>query len=144
MKDMSQFQNGMGFYGDMPESLNMVVNTAHPLVKEVLKTKEEEMDETLKPMQEEIKAKKSEEEKLEAAKKGKKWDDIPQEEKDMMDAVRKELSELEESKRNRIKEFGRNNKLAKQLVDLALLANGLLKGADLDKFVKRSVELIQK
>jgi molecular chaperone HtpG len=144
MKDMSQFQNGMGFYGDMPESLNLVVNTAHPLIKNILKKKEEELGETLKPLQEEIKAKKSEEEKLEEAKKGKKWDDIPQEEKDKMDAVRKELSDLEENKRNRIKEFGRNNKLAKQLVDLALLANGLLKGADLDKFVKRSVELIQK
>jgi len=58
--------------------------------------------------------------------------------------VRKELSDLEENKRNQLKEFGKNNKVAKQLVDLALLANGLLKGADLDRFVKRSVELIQK
>jgi molecular chaperone HtpG len=81
---------------------------------------------------------------LEAGRKDKKWDEIPQEDKDKMDAVRKELSDMEENKRNQLKEFGRNNKLAKQLVDLALLANGLLKGADLDKFVKRSVELIQK
>jgi molecular chaperone HtpG len=144
MKDMSQFQNGMGFYGDMPENLNLVVNTAHPLVKEILKKKEEEMDDILMPLQEEIKAKKGEVELLEAGRKDKKWDEIPQEDKDKLEAVRKELSDLEESKRNRIKEFGRNNTLAKQLVDLALLANGLLKGADLDKFVKRSVEMIRK
>jgi len=144
MKDMSQFQGGMGFYGDMPENLNLVVNTAHPLVKEILKEKVETLSESLKPIQEEISAKKAEENLLEAGKKDKKWDEIPQEDKDKMEVVRKELSDLEENKRNQLKEFGRNNKLAKQLVDLALLANGLLKGADLDKFVKRSVELIQK
>jgi molecular chaperone HtpG len=144
MKDMSQFQNGMGFYGDMPENLNLVVNTSHPLVKEVLNNKKEELDETLKPLQEEIQTKKAEVDVLEAGRKDKKWDEILQEEKDKLDAVKKELSDLEENKRNRIKEFGRNNKLAKQLVDLALLANGLLRGADLDKFVKRSVELIRK
>jgi molecular chaperone HtpG len=144
MKEMSQFQGGMGFYGDMPENLNLVVNTEHPLVKEVLDEKKKSLDGTLTSLQEEIRVKKAEVDLLEAGRKDKKWDEIPQEEKDKLEAVRKELSDLEENKRNQIKEFGRNNKLAKQLVDLALLANGLLKGADLDKFVKRSVELIRK
>jgi len=142
MKDMSQFQNGMGFYGDMADSLNLVVNTAHPLVKKVLKQKEEELDETLKPIQSEIARKKAETEALENRKKDKKKEEVPQEETDQLDSLRKEVADLEEEKRKQIREFGRNNKLAKQLVDLALLANGLLKGAGLDQFVKRSVELI--
>ena len=80
---------------------------------------------------------------MEKKKKGKKEEEIPTEEKKQLEDVRKNLGEVEEKKRNHLKEFGKQNKLAKQLVDLALLANGLLKGADLDRFVKRSVELIQ-
>jgi len=144
MKDMSQFQNGMSFYGDMADNLNLVVNTSHPLVKEVFKQKSEQLGETLKSLQAELKEKKAEMETLEAAKKGKKEEEIPQADKEKLEAVSTEVSGLEESRRNQLKEFGKDNKLAKQLVDLALLANGLLKGADLDKFVKRSVELIQK
>jgi molecular chaperone HtpG len=142
MKDMSQFQNGMSFYGDMPESLNLVVNTAHPLVKKVLDQKDEALADSLASVQKELLVRKTEVEVLEKKKKDKKDAEIPQEDKDKLDELHKKVSELEESKRNRIKEFGKENKLAKQLVDLALLANGLLKGADLDKFVKRSVELI--
>lgn len=143
MKDMSQFQAGMNFYGDMPESLNLVVNTEHPLVKKVLKQKEKELGAALKELSAELEAKKSEVKKFEDARKGKKDDEIPQADKEKLEDLRKEISELEEKKRNQLKEFGRNNKLAKQMVDLALLANGLLKGADLDRFVKRSVELIK-
>ncbi len=143
MKDMSQFQSGMGFYGDMPESLNLVVNTAHPLVKRVLDEKKEVLGETLAGLQKEIVGLKAQEESLEKKKKGKKEEEIPTEEKKQLEDVRKNLGEVEEKKRNHLKEFGKQNKLAKQLVDLALLANGLLKGADLDRFVKRSVELIQ-
>ena len=143
MKDMSQFQAGMNFYGDMPESLNLVVNTEHPLVKKVLKQKEKELGTALKELSAELEVKKSEVKKLEDARKGKKDDEIPQADKEKLEELRKEVSELEEKKRNQLKEFGRNNKLAKQMVDLALLANGLLKGADLDRFVKRSVELIK-
>lgn len=143
MKDMSQFQGGMGFYGNMPESLNLVVNTAHPLVKKVLEEKTQSLGAELEVMQQEIKGLKAEEESLEKEKKGKKEEEIPSEEKEKLEEVRKRLSDLEEKKRNQLKDFGKQNKLAKQLVDLALLANGLLKGADLDKFVKRSLELIK-
>jgi molecular chaperone HtpG len=143
MKDMSQFQNGMGFYGDMPESLNLVVNTPHPLVKKVLKEKDKSLGETLKTLQAELNAFKAGVEAMEKKKKGKKDEEISQADKEKLEELRKQVSELEESRRNQLKEFGKNNKLAKQMVDLALLANGLLKGADLDRFVKRSVELIK-
>ncbi len=143
MKDMSQFQGGMGFYGDMPESLNLVVNTSHPLVKKVLDEKAEMLGETLATLQQELSSLKSEEEVLEKKKKGKKEEEVASEDKEKLEGLRKQLADLEEKKRNQLKEFGKGNKLAKQLVDLALLANGLLKGADLDKFVKRSVELIK-
>ncbi len=142
MKDMSQFQGGMGFYGDMPESLNLVVNTAHPLVKRVLEQKDAEIGETVRAVGEDIAARKAGIEELEQKGKGKKDEEIPSEEKEKLEGLRKELSDLEEKRRHTLKEFGKGNKLAKQLVDLALLANGLLKGADLDRFVRRSVELI--
>lgn len=142
MKDMSQFQGGMGFYGDMPESLNLVVNTAHPLVKRVLEQKDAEIGETVRAVGEDIAARKAGIEELEKKGKGKKDEEIPSEEKEKLEGLRKELSDLEEKRRHTLKEFGKGNKLAKQLVDLALLANGLLKGADLDRFVRRSVELI--
>lgn len=142
MKDMSQFQGGMGFYGDMPESLNLVVNTAHPLIRKVLEQKEHQIGAAVGAVQQEITNRKAGIEELEKKAKDKKEEEIPSEEKEQLEGLRKELSDLEEQKRNTLKEFGKGNKLAKQLVDLALLANGLLKGADLDRFVKRSVELI--
>lgn len=142
MKDMSQFQGGMGFYGDMPESLNLVVNTAHPLVRKVLEQKDLEVGEAVSKLQQEIITAKAVIDNLEKKGKGKKDEEIPSEEKERLESLQKEVSGLEESKRNTLKDFGKGNKLARQLVDLALLANGLLKGADLDRFVKRSVELI--
>jgi len=143
MKDMSQFQNGMNFYGDMPESLNLVVNTAHPLVKKVFRQKEKEIGSALKTIDEDLKLRKEELELFEKEKKGKKEEEIASEVKEKSEDLEKQITGLEESKRNQLREFGKNNKLAKQLVDLALLANGLLRGADLDRFVKRSVELIK-
>jgi molecular chaperone HtpG len=143
MKDMSQFQGGMSFYGEMPESLNLVVNTSHPLVKKVLKQKDKSVGETLKNLSLQLDVKKSEIKQFEDSKKDKKEEEIPQADKEMLDDLNKVVAELEDQKRNELKEFGRNNKLARQMVDLALLANGLLKGPELDKFVKRSVELIK-
>jgi molecular chaperone HtpG len=144
MKEMSQLQGGgMSFYGDLPESLNLVVNTDHPLVKKVLKQKDKELGETLKNLKGDLDAKKAEVKSLEEAKKDKKEDEIPHADNEKLEELNKAVEELEEQKRNQLKNFGSSNKLAKQMVDLALLANGLLKGADLDRFVKRSVELIK-
>ncbi len=143
MKDMSAAQGGMSFYGDMPDSLNLVVNTAHPLVKKVLDAKDKKLGSTLETMNAEISAKKEEVEKLEKAKEGKKEEEVPQADKDKLEAANNELAKLEEKKRAQLTDFGRKNKLAKQMADLALLANGMLKGADLDKFVRRSVDMIK-
>lgn len=143
MKDMSQMQGGMSFYGDMPESLNLVVNTTHPLVKKVLDAKDKKLGTAMEKLAADIKAKKAEVSEVEKGKEGKKEEEIPQADKEKLDRLNNELVKLEETKREKLSDFGKKNKLAKQLVDLALLANGMLKGADLDKFVKRSVELIK-
>ncbi len=143
MKDMSQTQGGMNMYGDLPESLNLVVNLNHPLVKKVLESKDKKIGTKLEKLAADITLKKAEVDVLEKAKKDKKEEEIPQSDKEKLDDLNKELSKLEETKRESLTAFGKDSKLAKQLTDLALLANGMLKGADLDKFVKRSVELIK-
>jgi len=143
MKDMSAAQGGMNFYGELPDTLNLVVNTSHPLVKKVLAAKDKKLGGKLEEIASEITAKKDEISVLEKAREGKKEEEIPSADKEKLDTLNSELSKLEETKRGELTEFGKGNKLAKQMVDLALLANGLLKGADLDKFVKRSVELIK-
>ncbi|WP_346856776.1 molecular chaperone HtpG [uncultured Draconibacterium sp.] len=143
MKDMSAAQGGMSMYGDFPESLNLVVNTTHPLVKKVLDAKDKKLGKKLETLAGELTAKKDEITVLEKAKEGKKDEEVPQAEKEQLESLNAELAKLEETKRDQLSDFGKQNKVAKQMVDLALLANGLLKGADLDKFVKRSVELIK-
>ena len=144
MKDMSKLQGGggMNFYGDMPESLNLVVNTDHPLVKKVLAEKDAVLGGDLGKVNEDLTALKAEQDALEKAKEGKKEEEVPAADKEKLEDLQTKISTLESDKRGRLEAFGKDNKLAKQLVDLALLANGLLKGADLDKFVRRSVELI--
>ncbi len=143
MKDMSQTGGGMNFYGDMPETLNLVVNLSHPLVKNVLDAKTEALGSKLEKLDADLKSKNDEIAELEKAKQDKKEEEIPHADKERLDDLNQIVSELEEEKRSQLTDFGKENKLAKQLVDLALLANGMLKGADLDQFVKRSVELIK-
>ncbi len=143
MKDMSQAQGGMNMYGDLPESLNLVVNIEHPLVKKIVAAKDKRLAKQLEKFATEITSKKAEILELEKAKEGKKEEEIPQADKEKLESLKSELAKVEEAKRSKLSDFGKKNKLAKQLVDLALLANGMLKGADLDRFVKRSVELIK-
>jgi molecular chaperone HtpG len=143
MKDMSATQGGMNFYGDMPESLNLVVNTTHPLVTKVLDAKDKKLGANLEEFASKLTAAKDEIAVLEKAKEGKKEEEVPAADKEKLDTLNSELAKLEESKREKLSDFGKKNKVAKQMVDLALLANGLLKGADLNQFVKRSVELIK-
>lgn len=143
MKDMSATNGGMSMYGDLPESLNLVVNTAHPLVVKVLDAKDKKLGKKLEELGTKLAAKKDEVAVLEKAKEGKKEEEVPSAEKEQLETLNSELAKLEETKRTQLSDFGKKNKVAKQMVDLALLANGLLKGADLDKFVKRSVELIK-
>jgi len=143
MKDMSAMGGGgMNFYGELPNSYNLVVNTNNSLVKSVLSdTKDSNLDK-LTPIDEEKATVKVDIENLEKLKEGKKDEEIPSEEKEKLEDLNKKLNELETSKANILSDYGKNNKLAKQIIDLALLANNMLKGEDLTKFVKRSVELI--
>lgn len=143
MKDMGQLQGGMNMYGDLPDSLNMVVNTAHPLVKKVLEDKDQKLGDALTTIKTDLDAQKQEREALEKAKEGKKEEEVPAADKEKLEDLGKTIAELEQQKRERLGEFGKENKLTKQLVDLALLANGMLKGEALDKFVRRSVDLIK-
>ena len=143
MKDMSKMQNGMSFYGDLPTSYNLVVNIAHPLVKQVIDEKHEKLGVEFATINPEIEKYKSELESLKKLKGKKKEEEIPQEEKDLMKETEDKISKLQDQKRQKLEAFGAANTLAKQLVDLALLANNMLKGEALSNFVKRSVDLIK-
>jgi molecular chaperone HtpG len=120
MKDMSQLGGGMSFYGDMPDSYNLVVNANNPLIIKL----SEEVD----FMEKEQKKRKAEE--------------INQVEKDDLESLRKKLIEVEKSRNEIISSYSADNKLVKQLIDLALLANNMLRGEELNTFVKRSIELL--
>jgi molecular chaperone HtpG len=143
MKDMSKIQSGMSFYGDLPTSYNLVVNIAHPLVRRVINEKNDKLAAELEPINPELAKYKSELDALKKLKEGKKDEDIPQEEKDLFKDTEDKIAKLQESKRQKLEAFGAGNSLAKELVDLALLANNMLKGEALNNFVKRSVELIK-
>ncbi len=145
MKDMSAMGGGgMNFYGELPDSYNLVVNTNNKLVKEVLSETSDSTVTEIKPISADISTVKSDIESLEKLKEGKKDEEVPTEEKEKLTDLNKKLDELNKSKTDLLQAYGKKNKLAKQMVDLALLANNMLKGEDLTKFVKRSVELIEK
>ncbi len=145
MKDMSQLGGGgMGFYGDLPDSYNLVVNSNHLLIENIAKDVDEKLKDELASVKKEISEAEAEKTALEKLKEGKKEEEIPQEEKDKANELDKKLEELNKKKETLLENYGKENKLVKQLIDLALLANNMLKGPALDKFVKRSVELIEK
>jgi molecular chaperone HtpG len=144
MKDMSQMQGGaMSFYGDMPENMNLVVNTSHPLVKEIFEERDSMIGVELDQIKSDLQEKTAEKEEVDKLKKDKKDEEIPSEVKEKSEDLEKAIEALKDRRKEKLTAFGKENKLAKQLVDLALLANGMLKGEDLDKFVKRSFELIK-
>ena len=143
MKDMSKMQNGMSFYGDLPDSYNLVVNLGHPLIKRVIADKHGKLESELASSAKEISKYKAEKEALKKLKEGKKEEEVPPEEKDLLKETENKIAELEEQKRKKLEAFGTSNDLAKQLVDLALLANNMLRGEALNNFVKRSVEIMK-
>ncbi len=144
MKDMSALGGGMGMYGNLPDSFNLVVNTNHELVSKVIEDKNSKVGDEVKKIREEIEPLKNDKEALEKLHKDKKDEEIPQEEKDKLEELDKKMSELDKKMEETLKNYGKENKLVKQLIDLGLLANNMLKGEALTKFVKRSVELIEK
>ena len=143
MKAMSQFQAGMNFYGQMPDSYNIVLNSDHALVKKVLEDAEANTAETLKPILAEIKGQEARLAELHQEQNKKKPEEITQQEKDDVHNTEKAISD-EKAKRNEIiSGYAKNNNIVHQLIDLALLQNGMLKGASLDAFLKRSVDMIK-
>ena len=143
MKDMAALSPGMSFYGSMGDQVTLVVNTEHRLVKGILEDEKREMDAKLEPINAEVKEVEKKKAEIDEWNEDKKFDEIPQVDKDRKADYDKQLDELRKRKESLLDEYGKGNKIVGQLIDLALLANGLLKGAALDKFVKRSVELIK-
>lgn len=144
MKDMSAHQQGMSFYGQMPDQYNLVVNAAHPLVKDLLQTIQTALADKVAPLDEQIAAKETEKTQLQAAQKDKKQDELTEEEKNVVTEVTKALADLRNGKKQLYADYAKENKEISQLVDIALLASGLLKGEALAAFVNRSVSLLGK
>lgn len=142
MKEMSQMGGGMNFYGELPDSYNLVVNGRHPLVEKISETVTGSLDTKLKENGEAQAKLKEEIDFLEKEHKKKKEDEISQVEKDDLSKLRSDLDKSEKDRREMLENFGNENNLVKQMIDLALLANNMLRGEDLSRFVKRSVELL--
>lgn len=143
MKDMAEMNPGMGFYGAMGDHYSLVVNTDHPLINNILEDEKNTLSEKLNPLKESIKDKEDKKSEINNLNKDIKSEEIPQLDKDRLSELDKEIGELKSQKDEIIKIYSGDNKLVGQLIDLALLANGLLKGAALSKFIKRSVDLIK-
>ena len=143
MKAMSQFQQGMNFYGQMPDSYSIVLNSDHSLVKRVLEDSEAHTSEALKPILAEIRGQEARLAALHQEQTKKKPEEITQEEKDDVHNTEKAIKD-EKAKRDEIvANYAKDNSIIHQLIDLALLQNGMLKGAALEAFLKRSVDLIK-
>lgn len=143
MKEMSQYQQGMGFYAQMPDNYTLVLNSDHALVKRILEEGSANTAEALKPILSEIKGLQARETILRQEQGKKKAEEITQEEKDDLKGTEDKLGEQRKQKNEIIAEYAKGNDSIHQLIDLALLQNGILKGAALDKFIKRSVDLIK-
>jgi molecular chaperone HtpG len=143
MKEMSALQGGMmSFYGEMPDSYNLVVNTAHPVIEKLLSEEENACATEVAPFANQLAEVKAAHDKLSESHKGKKDEEIATAEKDELSTLAKQMDELGNSKKAVYKAFAAENKQVRQLIDLALLANNMLKGEALANFVKRSVELM--
>lgn len=142
MKEMANIQAGMNFYGDMPDMFNFVVNTDHRLVKEILDNEGKECTEALQPIEKEIATLQQRLDQLHEEQKNKKQDEISSAEKENISETEKNMAEQKKKKENLLADYAGKNKVIRQLVDLALLQNNMLKGEALNNFVRRSIELI--
>ncbi len=143
MKEMSAMNPGMNFYGNMPDTYNLVINTDHALVDKIVEEKSNSLSDKLSDINSKINKLEQSKHEIEETNKDKKDEEIPQADKDKLNDLGKQIQELRSEKDAVLEAFGKDNNLVGQLVDLALLANGLLKGEALNKFVKRSVEMIK-
>lgn len=144
MKEMSQLQAGMSFYGEMPDSYGMVLNSDNALIADVLKQTEEACSEQLKPIDSEIKGLEARKAALEQSQQGKNDADIPQDEKDDLKKTKDDITAQKDARKKVLADYAASNEVVHQLIDLALLQNGMLRGEALDKFLSRSIDLLKK
>ena len=142
MKEMANIQAGMSFYGEMPNMYNLIVNSDHKLIKHILEEEEIACKNEIQPIQAEMDETNNKRNTLVESEKGKKEAEIPTAEKDEMKELDKKLEEMKRQKETIYTKYAEGNKIVHQLIDLALLQNNMLKGESLNKFVKRSIELI--
>jgi len=143
MKEMSAMQGGMmSFYGEMPDSYNIVVNGNHPLVKKLIDNLQNGTKADLASVYADIDIANTKKTEMNKAKEGKKDEEVPQADKDALADVEKQISELQDKKNSILAAYAKGDKTVSQLIDLALLSNGMLKGEGLTKFIKRSVDLM--
>ena len=145
MKDMAAMSGGemSRFYGQMPDNFTITVNGNHPIVLDILGEVETAYGDKLRTMGKKIMAAEQEESRFEEPVKGKKEDELTAEEKDMRETLSKRVVELRSERDARLEEIGRDNRKVRQIIDLALLSNGMLKGKNLTEFIQRSISLIE-
>ena len=139
MKEMSAAQSGMNFYGEMPDSYNFVVNTEHPLIKRILADEKEQCDKEVTPITNKINELENQRKSLQGDKKD---SDLDATTKDEIKKIDDEIASAKSEKKSIYSKYSSENKEVRQLVDLALLSNNLLKGEALSAFVKRSIEMM--
>ena len=142
MKEMANIQAGMSFYGEMPDMFNLILNSDHKLIKQVLQEEEAACQVEVAPIKAEMEDVEKLRNKLRDSQKGKKDEEIPMAEKDELNDLDKKWTDLKNKKESIFSRYAGNNKIIRQLIDLALLQNNMLKGEPLNNFVKRSLELI--
>ncbi len=142
MKDMSRLQPGMSFYGDMPDMYTVVLNTNHSLIKEILQSAQASLEEAIKPLDSEIKGITARRDAINQSNKDIKYDEIYQESKDELSKCESDIQQMKDKKSDIVSNYASGEKKVQQLIDLALLQNGMLKGEALSNFVKRSIEMI--
>ena len=144
MKEMAAMNPGMSFYGAMGDHFSLVINTNHPVIDRILQAEKTQLAATLDPIREAIKAEENKKAEIKDLNKDKKSEEMPQVDKDRIEECEKEISALEDKRKKVLGDFAKEHKPVGQLIDLALLANGLLKGEALSRFVNRSIEIIDK
>lgn len=143
MKEMSRIQPGMAFYGEMPDMYNFIVNADHPIVKAILADANAQLNNTLAPVEAELKGLEARHTALESAFKDKKEEEISADDREMLKQCNDSISEQKQKEKEIFSAYAKGNRTISQLLDIALLQNGQLKGAALDKFIKRSIDMIK-
>lgn len=143
MKEMSRIQPGMAFYGEMPDMYNFIVNADHPVVKAILADANDQLKNTLAPVEAELKGLEARHTALESAFKDKKEEEISADDREMLKQCNDSISEQKQKEKEIFSTYAKGNRTISQLLDIALLQNGQLKGAALDKFIKRSIDMIK-